>query len=288
MDAPAQKPIARRDGRLAVAKGVELAYLDRGDGPAIILIPGWTFTKEVFEKQIPFLERDYRVIAYDPRSQGDSSITIAGNDYASHAEDLAALIDALKIEFPVLVGWGAGAHTAWGYIKLRGAESVAANVTIDMPPKCLSCDPDLWVEGSLDEIAAIHTVYLRDAKGHADYVRNFAENVMVQRSLLPEELAWIVQQSTATRFLIAAQLFASYVFADHTAEAINAARTRPTLFYIAQHWSNKAVPYLKRLLPESRYVVFGGHMMFWEHPEAFNEVLDEFIRLHVYPEPNEP
>jgi pimeloyl-ACP methyl ester carboxylesterase len=199
----------------------------------------------------------------------------------THAEDLAALIDGLNITNPILVGWGAGAHTAWGFIRLRGAAAIAANVTIDMPPKCLSYDSDVWVEGPLDEIAAIHTVFLRDARGHADYIRNYAENVMVQRNLYPEELAWIVKQSTGTRYLIAAQLFASCMFADHTSEAIAIAQHRPTLFYVAQHWSNKAVPFLKRLMPESRYVVFGGHMMFWEHPDAFNEVLDEFIELHV-------
>ncbi len=271
-----------QDGRVTVAKGVELSYIDRGEGDAIILIPGWTFNKEIFEKQIPYLERSYRVITYDPRSQGASSITIGGNDYTTHGEDLAALIDGLQIVNPILVGWGAGAHTAWSYIKLRGADTIAANVTVDMPPKCLSFDPDVWVEGPLDEIAAIHTFFLRDAKGHADYVRSQAENVMVQRTLDPEELAWIVKQSTGTRHLIAAQLFASCMFQDHTSEAINAARTVPTLYYVAQHWSAKAIPFIRRLLPETRYVVFGGHMMFWEHPEAFNQVLEEFITLHVH------
>jgi pimeloyl-ACP methyl ester carboxylesterase len=270
-----------QDGRVTVAKGVELGYIDRGAGGTIIFIPGWTFTKEIFEKQIGYLARSYRVIAYDPRSQGGSSITMAGNDYTTHAEDLAALIDALRVETPILVGWGAGAHTAWGYVKLRGPEAIAANVTIDMPPKCLSFDPDVWVEGTLDEIGAIHTVFLRDARGQAEYVRNRAETVMVERGLFPEEVDWIVRQSAGTRHLIASQLFASCMFADHTAEAITIAQNRPTLFYVAQHWSNKAVPFLKRLLPESRYVVFGGHMMFWEHPDAFNQVLDEFIQLYV-------
>jgi pimeloyl-ACP methyl ester carboxylesterase len=269
------------DGRLPVAPGVELAYLDRGSGPAIVFVPGWTFAKEIFEKQIADLSRKYRVIAFDPRSQGASSFTLEGNDYATHAEDLAWLLEALEIKNPVLVGWSAGAHATWGYIKLKGAEAVAAHVCIDLSPKCLSVEKDDWVEGTLDEISAIHTVLLRDSRGFGDFVRMYTETTMIQRNLAPEELAWILGQPRKCQPLIAAQLFASCMFADSLQPAIAVAKTRPTLHVIAQHWADKAVPFLKRLLPESRYVVFGGHMMFWEYPEAFNRVLDEFIQQNV-------
>jgi pimeloyl-ACP methyl ester carboxylesterase len=157
-----------------------------------------------------------------------------------------------------------------------------------MPPKCLSYDSEAWVEGTLEEISAIHTLYLRDARGQLDYIKLYTETVMVQRNLLPEELAWIVGLSAKCKPLVAAQLFASCMFSDSTAPAIAVAQQRPTMFFIAQHWAAKAVAHIKFLLPESKYVVFGGHMMFWEHPEAFNRVLDEFIqRAGVYGAPNE-
>ncbi len=269
------------DGHLPVAPGIELAYLDRGSGPTLVFVPGWTFAKEIFEKQIAELSRKYRVIAFDPRSQGASSFTLEGNDYMTHAEDLAWVLEALEVTNPVLIGWSAGAHTTWGYIKMKGPDAVAAHVCIDLSPRCLSAEKDDWVEGSLDEIAAIHSLYLRDAKGQAEFVKLYAETTMVQRRLAPEELAWIVGQSAKCHPLVAAQLFASCMFADSLDPAIAVAKEKPTLHVIAQHWADKAVPYLKRLIPESRYVVFGGHMMFWEHPEAFNRVLDEFIQQNV-------
>jgi len=269
------------DGRLPVAPGVELAYLDRGSGPSIVFVPGWTFAKEIFEKQVAELSRKYRVIAFDPRSQGASSFTLEGNDYTTHAEELAWLLEAMELKNPVLVGWSAGAHATWGFVKLKGAESVAAHVCIDLSPRCLSVEKDDWVEGTLDEISAIHTVLLRDSRGFADFVRMYTETTMIQRNLAPEELDWILAQPRKCRPLIAAQLFASCMFADSLQPAIAVAKSRPTLHVIAQHWADKAVPFLKRLLPESRYVVFGGHMMFWEYPEAFNRVLDEFIQQNV-------
>jgi hypothetical protein len=92
---------------------------------------------------------------------------------------------------------------------------------------------------------------------------------------------WVVAQSLKTRTLVAAQLFAAYMFSDQTSQAIAVAKARPTLIFIGQPWAEKAVPFIKRLLPESKYVVFGGSAMFWEHPDAFNQVLDEFIRQNV-------
>jgi pimeloyl-ACP methyl ester carboxylesterase len=76
--------------QVAVAPGVELACIDCGQGPAIVFIPHWTFTKEVFWRQIEALSPDHRVIAYDPRSQGKSTFSLEGNDYITHAHDLGA------------------------------------------------------------------------------------------------------------------------------------------------------------------------------------------------------
>jgi pimeloyl-ACP methyl ester carboxylesterase len=105
------------DGLLTVAHGIELAYLDRGSGPALVLVTGSTFAKEIFEKQIFDLSKKYRIITFDPRSQGGSSFTLEGNDYLTHAEDLAWVLEALEIKNPVLIGWSAGAHAHGATLK---------------------------------------------------------------------------------------------------------------------------------------------------------------------------
>lgn len=267
--------------QVAVAPGVELACIDCGQGPAIVFIPHWTFTKEVFWRQIEALSPDHRVIAYDPRSQGKSTFSLEGNDYITHAHDLAALLAALDVVDPVIVGWGAGAHTAWGLVTLKGPEAMAALIVIDAPPKSLSTHRSDWTEGTLDELAAIHTLFLRDAKGHANFMRRYLETVMVQRRMEPEEVEWLLSQSLSTNPLVAAQLYASYMFSDHTNAAVAVARARPMLFFVAQGWADVAGPFIETMLPESRYVVFGGRMMFWEHHAAFNHVLGEYLRTRV-------
>lgn len=269
------------DGHIAVAPKVKLAYVDRGSGQAIVFVPGWTFTKDIFEKQIAALSNKYRVISYDPRSQGDSSFSMEGNDYLTHADDLAVLLGALGVTKPILVGWSAGTHTCLGYIKTHGVEAISSFISIDTPPRSLSYEKDAWNEGSLDEISAVQTLYLRDARGHADFIKKYTETVLVQRNVTPEELNWVISLSLKCPTLVAAQLFASSMFSDNTASAIATVRAVPTLFFIAQHWAEKALPYLKTVLPETKAVVFGGRMMFWEHHDAFNRVLDEFITNNV-------
>ncbi|MDR3521943.1 MAG: alpha/beta hydrolase [Acidocella sp.] len=271
----------KEDGRVAVAPGVELSYVDQGAGQPIVFIPGWTFSKNVFEKQIKPLSKKYRVITYDPRSQGGSSQSPDGNDYLSHADDLVKLLDTLDVKNPVLVGWAAGCHTSLGYVKLKGAHAVAAHVSIDAPPRSMTFERDAWVEASLEEVSAVHTLYLRDVRGQAQYLRHYVETILVQRNLEFHELSWIMAQALKTPPLVAAQLFASCMFSDNLASAIALSRNKPTLYIIAQHWAEKAQRYLRTILPEAKTVVFGGRMMFWEYPEAFNRVLDEFIQNNV-------
>ena len=91
-----------------VASGVDIYYEDEGEGPALVLIPGWTFTTRVFDHQFAAFSDSYRVISFDPRSHGRSTVTSDGNNYATQAADLAAVLDHLKVENPVLAGWSAG------------------------------------------------------------------------------------------------------------------------------------------------------------------------------------
>jgi pimeloyl-ACP methyl ester carboxylesterase len=93
---------------IEVEPGVELYYEDYGQGTPLLFVPGWTFTGEVFEHQVAHFAATHRVIVVDPRGQGRSSVTLHGNDYATHGADLAKLIKALELRDVVLVGWSFG------------------------------------------------------------------------------------------------------------------------------------------------------------------------------------
>jgi hypothetical protein len=62
---------------------------------------------------------------------------------------------------------------------MKGPDGVAAHVCIDVSPRCLSAAKGDRVEGSLEEMAAIHSLYLRDAKDHADFIKLYTETTTV-------------------------------------------------------------------------------------------------------------
>lgn len=260
-----------------IGGGVELYYEERGEGQPLIFIPGWTFTTEVFEKQLEYFSKNYRVIAYDPRSHGRSTVTHTGNDYITHGEDLAALIAALDLKDVILAGWSFGCLSAWSYLRAAGVSNVKALVMIDLSPKPLSVTDGDWVEGPLDEIAGAYTAYLRTSKGQREFIEYYATNVMVQRELSPEELFWIIEQSAKTPVEIAASLFASGMFSDYREEAKLADASVPVLSVVAEHWAETAVPFFASVSPKAQSFVLGGHLMFWEHADAFNAKISEFL-----------
>ena len=62
--------VAREWGRIPVADGVEIAYTERGSGPSVVFVPGWTMSGEVFEHQLAELAPSFRVITFDPAAMG--------------------------------------------------------------------------------------------------------------------------------------------------------------------------------------------------------------------------
>lgn len=268
----------RQPGKyIEVEPGVEIYYEEMGAGTPLVFVPGWTFTSEVFIHQLEHFSKTHRVIAIDPRSQGRSSMTLHGNDYETHAADLASIIQALDLQNIVLVGWSFGCLETWGYVKLNGVKALKAMVCIDLSPKPLSVNSQDWVEGPLDEIAGAYNTYLLSRKGQREFVTYYADEVMVQRELNPDEMFWIVEQSLKTPPYIASALFASGMFSNHMAEAKLVDETLPALSIIAEHWADTAVPFMQQHFPKTKTAVLGGHMMFWEHPEKFNTILGDFI-----------
>ncbi len=268
---------AQRTGSyVEVAPGVDIYYEDEGAGAPLVLIPGWTFTTRVFDHQFAAFAGSHRVISFDPRSHGRSTVTSDGNNYATQAADLAALLAHLKVENPVILGWSAGSLAGWHHVRNRGASGIRGFVSVDMPPLGMSCEPGDWVEGAIPDLAGFFQG-VQTTQGQRGVVTWYADNVMIEGEMSPEVTAWVVEQSLATPPLIAANLIADVCFANYLEEAKRVDAEIPSIFFVADHWAATAQPFLARHCPNSRVEAFGGHMMFWEYPERFNAVLAEFL-----------
>jgi pimeloyl-ACP methyl ester carboxylesterase len=100
------------------------------DGPAILLIHGWSQNHLCWAKQYESAMADeFRLVAYDLRGHGMSEAPLEPEHYTDGrlwADDVQAIIDQLRLDQPVLVGWSYGAFVICDYVRTHGAERIAA------------------------------------------------------------------------------------------------------------------------------------------------------------------
>lgn len=89
-----------------------------GDGAAIVLIHGFPLSREIWDGQVPALASDCRVIRPDLRGCGESSAP--GGPYLMEtlAADVAAALDAMKIERAAIVGHSMGGYVAMAFARM--------------------------------------------------------------------------------------------------------------------------------------------------------------------------
>ena len=112
--AHAESPeIAARDAKI---DNVQLHYLTAGQGPAVVLLHGYTQTSRMWRPIIPVLAEKFTVIAPDLPGIGDSSIP-ADNEISMivAAKQIHDLVRSLKIDKARVVGHDIGLMVAYAY-----------------------------------------------------------------------------------------------------------------------------------------------------------------------------
>jgi pimeloyl-ACP methyl ester carboxylesterase len=114
--------------------GVELAYVERGDGPVVLLIHDLAADALTFEPALEALAPHARAIAYDRRGYGASSAPAVyeGTTAEEQGEDAAALLRELGVQRALVAGDGFGALIALDLLK-RYPGLVAGAVLADPP-----------------------------------------------------------------------------------------------------------------------------------------------------------
>jgi len=97
-----------------IVNGVELHYISAGSGEPVILLHGGQGDYRSWEPQMAALSRYYHVISYSRRYNFPNQNPHNATNHSAivEAEDLAALIKALRLKRANLVGTSMGAATA--------------------------------------------------------------------------------------------------------------------------------------------------------------------------------
>src|SRR6516164_882906 len=119
------------------AAGVKLHVREYGKstGVPILLIHGWSQSHLCWSKQYgSSLANDARIVALDLRGHGMSDAPAEADQYTDDnkwADDIAAVIDQLALEQPILVGWSYGGYIISDYVRRKGQEKIAGINFVD-------------------------------------------------------------------------------------------------------------------------------------------------------------
>jgi non-heme chloroperoxidase len=100
------------------------------DGPPILFLHGWSQNHLCWAKQYRSTLADrFRLVACDLRGHGMSEAPLEPEHYTVDqlwADDVAAIIDELGLDRPVLVGWSYGAFVIGDYLRAYGQDRIGA------------------------------------------------------------------------------------------------------------------------------------------------------------------
>ncbi|MFO0914403.1 MAG: alpha/beta fold hydrolase [Pirellulales bacterium] len=105
-----------RQERVRLADGTELAVWIAGEGSPLLMVHGFPLDHRLWQPQALALQDICQVIVPDLRGFGSSSVTSGTVTMEDHADDLAELLERLKISVPVtLCGLSMGGYIAWQF-----------------------------------------------------------------------------------------------------------------------------------------------------------------------------
>ncbi len=91
---------------------VELYFEEQGEGEPLVLIPGFGNGLWIWFKQVPDLSKRFRVVTFDPRGIARSEAPDKPVSVRTLADDVATLLDELKIESAHMLGASFGGFVA--------------------------------------------------------------------------------------------------------------------------------------------------------------------------------
>ena len=105
---PTPAPIATDRSGEADANGIKIHYAIYGQGSPVIFLHGGLANTDYWGNQVPAVAAHHTVILMDSRGHGRSTRDARPYGYDLMADDVVALMDALKIQKADIVGWSDG------------------------------------------------------------------------------------------------------------------------------------------------------------------------------------
>ena len=268
----------RESGFVTTPDNIRIHYIAAGaassSSPSMLFIPGWTMPAWIWDAQIDYFSKKCRVVAIDPRSQADSTMTDEGNSPTGRAADIEAVIQSLHLSPVILMGWSQGVSDVAAYFTRYGTKSVARFVLVDG-----FAGVDLSPEMAKGFVGMDGQLITNREKFTEMFVRN-----MYKTPQTDEYLARVEKSALRTPTAIAVTDTMAMITIDNR-EALKKI-DKPTLILTPKGgFSAQFEEAMRANIPNSEIEEMEGvgHALFVDKPEAFNERVDRFISSRIAP-----
>ena len=258
---------------------VELYYEVEGEGKPLLMLSGWTCTTKFWRKNVKELAKNCQVIRMDMRAHGQSEKIMHSHRISRYAMDVKNLLDHLDLQDVTVLGWSMGAAVLWSYIELFGNYRLKGLVCVDQSPAQYTGPNWQWGQnGCYDVEMFIHTCC--DIKCNPRAAAEGLAYACLYHTPSDEEVKFIADEISQCPPYVRIEIMRDHTNLDWRdfLPHINL----PTLVCVARNsavfdWQGSA--YVGEKIPGAQTVFFedSGHMLFWEEPEKFNQVVAEFV-----------
>jgi len=251
--------------------GARLRYRDDGAGRAVVLVHGWTLDLDVWEPQAA-LAAELRIVRYDRRGFGLSGGRPSLEDDVG---DLGALLAALGVVSPLLVGMSQGARVVLEFAARH--PGVARGLVLDGPPP-------LAATGTRDDLPLAEFREIATRDGLEAFRRAWGAHPLAQ-----------LVAGDARSHALLARILARYPGRDlldgtplrETLDAPLLAQVRtPVLIVNGERDTEarrRAGLALRAALSaaDHLYIPQAAHLPNLDAPQAYNRIMIEFARRHL-------
>lgn len=275
----------REHQRWVTVAGNLINLIDLGEGPAIVFVHGLSGSWPNWLEQMPLFAKDHRVIAMDLPGFGHSPMPNEPITISAYARILDGLLETLGVDAATVVGNSMGGFVSTE-LAIAYPQRVERLVLISAAGVSTYRNRQAErLEPYLRRLAPMVAVYTGWTAARSDWVarrpglRNLTLGLVTRHpSRLPAALAAEqLRGAGKPGFMQALRANIDYPIKERLPEI-----ACPTLIVWGDE--DKVIPVgdasvFEELIPRSRKVIFEGtgHLAMIERPEAFNELLSEFM-----------
>lgn len=252
---------------------IDISYIESGEGEPLVLIHGLGSSKRDWELQIPFFSQWYRVIAFDLRGHGKTTVIPGPYSISMFAADTAALLESLNASPAHIVGISLGGIIAF-QLYFEFPQTVKSLTIANSYPEIvlnkLKDNLEFWRRMILLRISGMRTL----AKVQSRRLFPRPDQKMI-RDIARQRIA----ENSTRVYIDTIKAMKGWSVVDYLPEIY-----RPTMIIAADQ--DYVLPEQKRkhvsLIPEAEFVILENsrHASPVDQPEVFNKIVLDFLAKH--------